>query len=444
MRWVKDIERLLELVKDLIDKGFTLSEILDDALESCGRLGLSDEFCRRFLGLLDEELERIRGVEKAEDGLRLRMFAAKAMEMQKAGKEVFRLELGEPDFSAPERAVEAAVQALRKGLSKYTSSIGIRELREAIASKLSEKYGVDLKPDNVAITAGGTLATYAAIQVLTKPGDEVMVIDPAWPLYAHQARRFDRRVVKVETSFEDGWNPVEKIVEKMTKLTKMIILNYPNNPTGKVLDRRSFEKIIEIAEENNAWIMSDEVYSDFSYNRRAPSILEYGYERSYYLNSFSKTWGMTGFRVGYVVADPEIARKVSMAQSTAMTCIPEFVQRAALAALMDEESAKRNVELVGRRLKVLYEELSKSRLIDVKPPEGAMYIFPKIRIDGFDSWDFAPKLLEEKGVVVAPGACFGRYDDHLRISAVLDEDRLREAIKRLREGLEEYAELRGV
>jgi len=147
---------------------------------------------------------------------------------------------------------------------------------------------------------------------------------------------------------------------------------------------------------------------------------------------------MSGFRIGFVITDPEIAGKVSGVLSTVMTCVPEFIQRAALAALRDEESRKRNVELIGKRLKVLYEELSKSRLIQLIPPEGAMYVFPKIKAEGFSSWSFAEKLLEKEGVAVAPGACFGEYyDDHLRISAVVDEAELRDAAGKIVKAVEE-------
>ena len=414
------------------------SETFSSLLEESRRLGLSEEFCRRLLGLLIEESEKIqKTVVKREDGLRLRRFAARAMEMRKAGRKVIRLELGEPDFSASEKIVEAACEAIREGRTKYSSAAGLKELKEEIASNLSSRYGVDLKAENVAITAGGTLATYAAIEVLSRPGDSVMVIEPAWPLYAHQIRKLGRRVIKVRTRIEDGWDPIEAIEEKISRLVKIIILNYPNNPTGKVLDHKSFRRLLDLAEDYDVWVVSDEVYVDFSYNGRAPSILEYGYPKMYYLNSFSKTWGMTGFRIGFVVASSEIAGKVSGVLSTVMTCVPEFIQRAALAALRDEESKKRNVELIGRRLKVLYEELSKSKLIQLIPPEGAMYVFPKIKAEGFSSWSFAEKLLEEEGIAVAPGACFGEYyDDHLRISAVVDEDELRDAAHRIVEALE--------
>ena len=424
--------KTLKLNRSLYDP-----EIFLNLLEECRRLRLSEEFCRRLLGLLIEEKERSEAIAvKREDGLRLRKFAARAMEMRKAGRKVVRLELGEPDFSASEKIIEAACEAIREGRTKYSSAAGLRELKEEIASNLSNRYGVDLKAENIAITAGGTLATYAAIEVLSKPGDSVMVIEPAWPLYAHQIRKLGRRVVKVRTRIEDGWDPIETIKEKISRLVKVIILNYPNNPTGKVLDRKSFKGLLDLAEDYDAWIVSDEVYIDFSYNGRAPSILEYDYPKAYYLNSFSKTWGMTGFRIGFVVANPEIARRVSGVLSTVMTCIPEFIQRAALAALRDEESRKRNVELIGRRLKVLYEELSKSKLIQLIPPEGAMYVFPKIKAEGFSSWSFAEKLLEKEGIAVAPGACFGEYyDDHLRISAVVDEDELRDAAQRIVEAL---------
>ena len=418
-------------------------KILSNLLEESRRLGLSEEFCRRLLGLLLEEGRRVKGAVEGEDGLRLRRFAARAMELRKAGRRIVRLELGEPDFSASEKIVEAACEAIREGKTKYSSAAGLRELKEELASNLSSRYGVDLKAENIAITAGGTLATYAAIEALSRPGDSIMVIEPAWPLYAHQIRRLGRRVVRVRTRVEDGWDPVEAIQEKISKLIKLIILNYPNNPTGKVLDRRSFKRLLDLAEDYDLWVVSDEVYIDFSYNGEAPSILEYDYPKMYYLNSFSKAWGMTGFRVGFVVSDPEIARKVSGVLSTVMTCVPEFIQRAALAALRDEESRKRNVELIGRRLKVLYEELSRSRLIELIPPEGAMYVFPKIKADGFSSWNFAEKLLEREGIAVAPGKCFGEpYDDHLRISAVVDEPELRDAARRIVKAVEERIWLR--
>ena len=436
------------LLRDLLNisaRAVRLGERLDDPktfldlLEGSRRLGLSEEFCRRLLGLLIEEWERAEGMaEKGEDGLRLRRFAARAMELRKAGRKIVRLELGEPDFSASEKIVEAACEAIREGRTKYSSAAGLTELKEELASNLSDRYGVDLKTENIAVTAGGTLATYAAIEVLSKPGDSVMVVEPAWPLYAHQVRRLGRRVVRVRTRVEDGWDPVEAVQEEVSRLVKIIILNYPNNPTGKVLDRKSFKALLDLAEDYDLWVVSDEVYIDFSYNGEAPSILEYDYPKMYYLNSFSKTWGMTGFRVGFVVSDPEIAKKVSGVLSTVMTCVPEFIQRAALAALRDEESRRRNVELIGRRLKVLYEELSRSRLIKLIPPEGGMYVFPKIEADGFSSWNFAEKLLEREGIAVAPGKCFGEpYDNHLRISAVVDEPELRDAARRIVKAVEE-------
>ena len=436
---MKTLVELLKFCTEALREDLDKNEVVAEVIEECRRLNLSEDFARRLLGLFIEESERIRGSEERGDGLGLRAFAAKAREMQLAGKPVMRLELGEPDFSAPPSAVEAACKALHEGLSKYGPAAGIKELRSAIALKLSERYGVDLEIENVAITAGGTFATYGSIETLSKPGDEVAIIEPAWPLYAHQAKKLGRRVLKIETSFEDDWNPVDALQEKITKLTKVIIINYPNNPTGKILDRKTLKEILEIAEDLGAWVVSDEVYIDFCYGGEAASILEFSASRALMLNSFSKTWGMTGFRIGYVVSDPDTVKKVAAVQNTAMTCIPEFIQRAALAALNDEESAKRNVELVGKRLKTLYEELSKSDLIEIRPPQGSMYIFPKIKIENFDSWKFARRLLEDKSVAVAPGACFGNYDNHLRISAVLNEKPLREACKRIREELEAYS-----
>ena len=436
---MEQLHQVAKICAKLLESDLSKSEIVSEVIEVCRAAGLSEDFARRFLGLLLEEQERTKGVEEGGSGLRLREFAAKARELQRSGKKVFRLELGEPDFSAPPSVIEAAYKALREGYSKYGPAIGIKELREAIASKLSERFGVDLGIENIAITAGGTFATYGSIEALSKPGDEVAVIEPAWPLYVHQARRLGRRVLRIKTSFEEDWDPVEKLQEKVTKLTRIIIVNYPNNPTGKILDKKSFKAILEIAEDVDAWVVSDEVYMDFCYGKQHVSVLEFSQPKTLMLNSFSKTWGMTGFRVGYVVSEPEVVNKIAAAQNTAMTCVPEFIQRAAIAALNDVEAAKKNVELIGRRLKTLYEELSKSKLIDIKPPEGAMYIFPRIRLEGFDPWKFAEMLLRDKLVAVAPGSCFGDYDNYLRISAVLSDEDLREACRRIREELEVYA-----
>ncbi len=433
------LDQLLKLCSEMVSREDLLKhETLTKALEECSRLNLSEDFARRILGLLLEERSRIYRAEEREDGLGLRAFAAKAQEMQLSGRPVMRLELGEPDFSAPPSVVEAACEAIRQGYSKYGPAIGITELRKAIAEKISDRFGVDLTAENVAITAGGTFATYGSIEALSKPGDEVVVIEPAWPLYAHQAKRLGRKVLKIKTRHEEDWNPADALQENVSKLTKIIIINYPNNPTGKVLDRKALKDVLQIAEDVGAWVISDEVYIDFSYDGKASSILELSAQKTLMLNSFSKTWGMTGFRIGYVISEPEVVKKVAAAQNTAITCIPEFIQRAALAALHDEQAAKRNIELIGKRLKILYEELSKSDIIDVRPPQGAMYIFPRINLENFDSWKFARALLEEMEVAVAPGACFGDYNNHLRISAVLDEKPLREACKRIREFLSKY------
>jgi aspartate aminotransferase len=436
---MRELAELSRICASLARSDFS-TEMLDAMISEFSKHGLSGDLARRIFSLVLEERERCREGEAPESGLKLREFASRALELQRMGKEVCRLELGEPDFTAPPSAVEAACNAIREGYSKYGPANGIKELRAAIASKLFEKFDLDLKPDNIAITAGGTFGVYGSMEAVTELGDEVMVIEPAWPLYAHQARWLGRRPNIIRTVFEDNWDPVDMIQEKVSRLTKLIILNYPNNPTGRVLNERSMRAITEIAEDYGAWILSDEVYMDFCYRNGFESILKLGAERVIMINSFSKTWGMTGFRVGYVVSDPETAARVARAQNTAITCIPEFVQRAALAALNDEGSARRNVELVGMRLKILYEELSRSKLIEVKPPEGAMYIFPRINVGNFDSWRFAWKLLEEKSVAIAPGACFGQsYNNHIRISAVLDEKPLREACRRIREAVEEHS-----
>ncbi len=407
-------------------------------LEEAERLGLGEEMAIRLLNVLVEDSVEAQR-KKGGDGFAYRKIFVKAAEMLRSGRKVIRMEVGEPDFGAPPSVVEAMCQAAREGYAKYSSGQGLRELRNAIAAKTSEKLGTPLREDNVVVTVGGVMATYLSIEVLTRPGDEILVVEPGWPLYKPQARLHGRRVVEAEARMEDGWSPVAAIEDMVSEATRLIVINYPNNPTGKVLRRDEMESILELAEKYDAWVVSDEVYLDYIYEGEAVSVLHFPYPKTVVIGSFSKSWGMTGYRIGYMITGEEAAKKMAHVQNLIITNLPEFIQKAALKALEEDEVVRKNVEEMRRRVEVLCEELGRSRMLEFTRPQGAMYVFPRIKAE-IDTVDFAWRLLEERGVAVAPGESFGNsFKRYFRVSAGRPVEELREGARRIVEALEENA-----
>lgn len=428
---IAEIKKRLNL--DIIDRKAE-SLIMTESLKLSEELGLDKDSTRRLVSLLisdsvkaqEEKTSRTREI-----GLREIFYTA--LELQRSGKKIIRLEVGEPDFQAPPEVIEEAYRSLREGRSKYISPYGLFELREAIAQRMNNLYGTDLKPENVLITGGGIMAIRIALEVLTNYGDEVLVPEPAWPLYKQIAQQLGRRYIRLKTEMENGWalEPGE-IRGYVTEASKILIINYPNNPTGRALKPDELRSLVEEARSCGLTIISDEVYSDYYFHgERAPSIVEMLDEGYVLVNSFSKTWGMTGYRIGYMVGDREFIEKAAIALSLMITCLPEFLQRAALKALENEEYVKKNVEETRERVEYMLKKLSRSDLIDVRPPDGTFYLFPKIKIPGFNSSDFSLKLLKDHGVAVAPGSGFGDYPHHLRLSAVKSVREIDEGIEKL-------------
>ncbi|MEM4281706.1 MAG: aminotransferase class I/II-fold pyridoxal phosphate-dependent enzyme [Candidatus Caldarchaeum sp.] len=361
----------------------------------------------------------------------------RAVEMQRNGREVQRLEVGEPDLGAPQQVRYTVGNAVVEGYARYADSRGIPELRTAIAEQIHERYGYEAAPYNVIVTPGGRFAIYLAMKTLLAEGDEIIVIDPSWPMYKQCARFVGARPVAVRTRFEDGWTPDPCIVEeRISKSTKAILLNYPNNPTGKTLDRKSFSKIVDIARDNNLTLISDEVYIDYTRGDGPVSVLD-GWDVNFILiQSFSKSYGMTGYRVGYVVANEALVSKMASIIGLVLTCVPEFIQYGALKALSLKETPKQYAEIMMRRMDVAVRELEKIGASFYKP-DGGMYVFPRINTGGADGMELAFELLESKGVAVAPGSIFGGYDDFIRISLGASEESIAKGIRLLGEFLAE-------
>lgn len=395
--------------------------------------GMSGEFAMRLLNVLLAESEAVQWLEqqqkqqqqKQQNKMTHLAVFQKARQMEASGRRIIHLEVGEPDYPAPESAGTALADAFRQKKYHYTDTRGVPALRAALAGK----NGVE--DDQVIVTPGGRFAVFAAITSLLRPGDELVSIEPAWPAYRECADFAGARTKVLHTTLESGWAPDLSELESMvTEGTKMIALNYPNNPTGKVLDRKAMDAMVALAKERNLYLLSDEVYSDYAF-RPFTSALEYKYDRCIVVSSFSKTYAMTGFRIGYAVSSAEIIKKMARVQAVGITSVAEPVQQAALAALAEDPAG--NVRVMRRRLEFVASRLKEMGLRYTEP-QGAMYVYPELP-GGMEDMDLVEMLLE-RGVAIAPGSGFGdSYRRFVRISACRPEGEMAEGLDAMAQAL---------
>jgi aspartate aminotransferase len=359
----------------------------------------------------------------------------KAKELEKRGKEIIHLEVGEPDFGPPAPVVDALYTAVKQGRTSYSSSAGIPELKEKIAEQLNQRHGLALTPENVMVAVGGRFALTLSVESRIDIGDEVIIIDPSYPAYANCVTNLGGRPVHVVSTLEDNWEvDMGELEDSINQSTRLIILNNPCNPTGKSLSKSTFERIVEVAIKNNIQIVSDEVYSNFIFSSNT-SILEFPNCSQVFVDSFSKTYGMTGFRLGYAVSDVETIQRITKLQNLYLTCVPEFVQAAGVAAIDCEAEAYQFAEMIEKRLDVICKELEKTPLSFYRP-DGGFYIFPRIDEENQTGIEFSNQLLNESGVAVVPGVAYGLdFDRFFRISICRPEKQLIEAAKKIAEVL---------
>ena len=312
----------------------------------------------------------------------------------------------------------ALTEVYDKGYGKYGSAKGITELRKVLA------VNENCSEENIMICPGARFAVYLAITTLLNPGDEMIVIEPTWPAYKDCALNAGIKVRTTKTTLETKWEPsVEQINNAINENTKMIVLNYPNNPTGKVIPKKLLDDIIQTAKDNDLYVLSDEIYSEYA-NNDWQSISIYDYEKSIVTKSFSKSHAMTGFRIGYTIAEQSIIDKMSKLQALSLTNVSEPIQYVALQALKADTS--KNTEIINSRLEALV-KIAKDIGLEFIDPDGAMYLFAKTKYKDFDATKFSEKLLEY-GVAIAPGEGFGDYKEFFRITAI-DESKLIEGMK---------------
>lgn len=363
---------------------------------------------------------------------------------EKASKmeDVISLGIGEPDFDTPEVIKDAAKRALDEGYTHYTPNAGIPEFREAIAEYYKDFYKVDVELDNILVTAGAYEATYLAFQSILEQGDDVIIPDPAFVCYVEDAKIAEAGIIRIplREEYKFRLNP-DELIEAITKRTRMIVINYPNNPTGAVMKKSVVKAIADIAQDYNIYILSDEPYEHFLYEgAKHYPMIKYAPDNTILANSFSKTFAMTGWRLGFAIAPKQVIRDMIKLHAYVIGNVTSFVQIAGITALRDKrswEAVERMRKVYDERRKLVLRYLNEMPHIQPFRPKGAFYVWVKIDPElDMTSEDFAEWLLDNARVVVIPGTAFGKQGEGwVRISYATEKEKLIEAMERMREAL---------
>ncbi len=358
---------------------------------------------------------------------------ARAREIERTGREVVHLEIGEPDFSTPRFICDAAIEALNAGNTHYGPSAGQPAVRETIAKVVSESRGIPVKPENVVVTPGAKPIIFFTLFACVDEGDEVIYPNPGFPIYESVIDFIGAKAVPLPLREEKDFSvDVAELRSLVTDKTKFIILNSPQNPTGGVLSRKDLEGIADIVRGRNIWVLSDEVYNKIIYEGEAISLasLPGMAERTIILDGHSKTYAMTGWRLGYGVMEPKLAAHVTRLMTNSNSCTNVFVQMAGARALtgpQDEVVAMR--EEFRRRRDVIVDGLNKLPGVTCKKPKGAFYVFPNVKGVPVESRQLAKDLLDKAGVACLSGTSFGAYGEgYLRFSYANSVENIRKAL----------------
>lgn len=379
---------------------------------------------------LSERLSRL-GTETAFEVL----VRARALEAQ--GRSVVHLEIGEPDFDTPSNIVEAAVDALRNGWTHYTPAAGIPPLRQAIADHVGELRGISVTPDHVVVVPGGKPVMFYAILAIVEPGDEVIMPNPTFPIYESMVKYIGAKPVFVPLREESGFGFDMDIFEQsLSAKTKMVVLNSPSNPTGGVLPKEQITAIADLLRDRpEIWILSDEIYSRILYGQEHVSIASEPdmQDRTIILDGYSKTYAMTGWRLGYGVMRPDLAVRMTQLQINAASCVNAATQVAGIEALTGpQDEVDKMVEAFRARRDAVVAGLNEIEGVSCIMPVGAFYAFPNVTALPIDQDTLATRLLDEAGVAVLSGTAFGAYGKgYLRLSYANSLENIGTALQRM-------------
>src|SRR5437868_5407933 len=363
---------------------------------------------------------------------------AKAKAMKAEGIDVCGFGAGEPDFDTPEHIKQAAIAALHSGFTKYTPSSGIPELRQAIAEKLAADNGLTYRASQIVVNNGAKHSCYNAILATCQPGDEVVIPSPYWVSYPEMVKLAGAEPVIVPTMERNSWKMrAEDFENAMTPRTKMLILNTPCNPTGSVYTREELQAIVDVAAEEDLYILSDEIYEKLIYDDAKhvsiASLSKEAYDLTITINGFSKSYAMTGWRLGYLAAPEAVARAVDSIQSHTTSNPSSFSQRGALAALKGDQQALADMrDEFAMRRDYMFDRITKIPNITAVKPQGAFYVLVNISQLGLSSQNFADRLLSKANVAVVPGAAFGD-DRTVRLSYATSIDIIKKGLDRFQD-----------
>ena len=363
----------------------------------------------------------------------------KARALERQGKNIIHLEIGEPDFDTPRNVVEAGVDALRKGWTHYGPSAGLPELRQTIAEYVSRTRGVKVTSEEVVVVPGGKPIIFFAVLALIDEGDEVIYPNPGFPIYESMVNYVGGRAVPIRLREERDFSlDLDELAGLVNDRTRLIILNSPQNPTGGVLDRKEIEQIARAIGDRNILVLSDEIYSRLVFDGGEHfSIMSVPgmEERTILLDGFSKTYAMTGWRMGYGVMRPDLAAQITRLMTNSNSCTASFTQLAGIEAIRgDQTSVDRMREEFQRRRDVFVAGLNQIKGFSCRMPRGAFYVFPNITATGWKSKLLAEALLEQAGVAALSGTAFGSFGEgYLRFSVANSLENLRQALERIGE-----------
>jgi aspartate aminotransferase len=363
---------------------------------------------------------------------------SKAKAMKAEGIDVCGFGAGEPDFDTPEHIKQAAIAALEAGFTKYTPSAGLPELRQAIAEKLEADNQISYRASQIVVSSGAKHSCYNAILATCQPGDEVLIPSPYWVSYPDMVRLAGAEPVIVQTSERNGWKMRASDFENaMTPRTKMVILNSPGNPTGSVYTREELEGIVEVAAEEDIYILSDEIYEKLVYDDlkhvSIASLSPEAYGLTITVNGFSKAYAMTGWRLGYMAAPEAVAKAVDNIQSHSTSNPCSFAQKGAVAALKGDQQPLADMrDEFSMRRDYMFDRITKIPNISAVKPQGAFYILVNISQLGLSSQNFADRLLSKANVAVVPGAAFGD-DRTIRLSYATSIDIIKKGLDRFQD-----------
>ena len=361
---------------------------------------------------------------------------AKAQKLESQGKNVIHLEIGEPDFNTPENIITAGQNALSNGFTSYNPSPGYGDLRDAIANEINTSRGINVSGENVIVTPGGKPIMFFVMLALIENGDEVLYPNPGFPIYESMIEFCGGTAIPMKLHGDRDFNiDIKEVSNQITSKTKLMIINSPNNPCGSILGDTELEELANLAKENNILVLSDEIYSRFLFEGEHNSITTFPdmLSQTIILEGFSKTYAMTGWRIGYGVFPKNLVEPISRLVTNSVSCTASFTQQAAIEAISgSQKEPNLMVQEFKKRRNLIVDGLNSIPGFNCAMPKGAFYAFPSISGTGFSSGVLANRLLEEAGVALLAGECFGKYGEgFLRISFANSEKNLNEALSRI-------------